>query len=121
MLHCKECEKFFKFGGDDTRGVCSLPESYFPTEAESECVYLSRRKKTCKDCSHFGTDFACMTARADNPADACCGFIDKLETQLYEIFFEWLKSGEYSREKVENLCAQFEQTKEYEFVKAHKE
>lgn len=117
MLHCKECEKFIRMGGEGKHGVCSLPKSYFPVIEDDSCHYLSSKKKTCKDCTHFENDFACMTAEADD--DACCGFKDKLDYEFQNILFEWLKRGEYSRDKVEELCMTFEQTEEYAFIQRH--
>lgn len=121
MLHCKECEKFMRFGGDDKHGVCSLPESYFQTEADAECVYLRKDMLTCSDCARFKEDFACMTAAEDDDASDCPGFIDKFEENVLAAFFEWLKRGEYNREKIEALCKSFEETEAYQFVMKHQE
>ena len=114
MLYCKDCDKYWKFGGNDDKGVCSLPESYFPVDAEQPCVYLNKKKKTCERCSHFRNDTACFTADKDD--EACVGFEDILDGELMLILFQMLKNGEYSRQRIENLCILFEQTPEYRFV-----
>ena len=115
MLCCGQCKKYMPFGGDDdAKGVCSLPESYFMVDASQPCVYLDSAKRTCKMCSHFGNDTACMTAREDD--EACVGFEDQLEVDLMNLLFQWMKRGEYSRTKVEQICIAFEQTPDYRFV-----
>ena len=119
MLHCGECEKCFKLGDGSGHGVCSVPESYFPVEKNDECVYLQHPAKTCVMCSHFGTDFACMTATATD--SACGGFEDKLEMDVMNILFQWFLRDEYSRAKLEQLCVEFEQTPEYRFVWDYKQ
>ena len=115
MLCCGQCKKYMPFGGDDgAKGVCSLPTSYFAVDADMPCVYLGSSKRICKMCSHYRNDTACLTAQEDDAA--CVGFEDQLETDLMNLLFEWLKRGEYSRTKVEQLCIAFEQTPEYRFV-----
>lgn len=114
MLHCGDCEKFFKMS-DGINGVCSVPDSYFPTDAETECVYLKRAKKTtCGDCAHFGNDTACMTQNKDDAI--CCGFKHVLEEQLVNILMEMLLEGYYSHEKINKICEEFEASPEYKFV-----
>ena len=119
MLHCGECEKYMKFGDDGKHGVCSLPECYFPVTAEDECHYLSDRPITCKMCSHFSVDAACMTAEADDNATNCCGFHDKREDDICQVFIEWLQEGGYSRQRINNLCVEFEQSDIYKFINTH--
>ena len=117
MLHCKDCEKYYKFGGDGSHGVCSVPASFFPVEAGMPCVYLNPPKKTCSMCSHFDNDTACMTQEADDTfASECGAFDDKGEWELEKILFQMLRNGTYSRQLIENICIEFEQTPEYLFV-----
>ena len=106
-----------KFGDDGKHGVCSLPESFFPVTKDDTCHYLNDEKPTCKQCSHFKNDFACMTATADDTV--CCGYHDKLEDELFQIFVEWLQHGKYSRQKIENFCVEFEQTDIFKFITQH--
>lgn len=120
-MKCNECEYFWKMQSqpDDTdvHGVCSLPESFVPTIADQECVFLAVKPKSCKDCSHFGNDFGCLSAQEDD--EICSGFEDVLESRVTEAMFEWLKRGEYSRRKLELLCIAFEQTDVFRFVTEH--
>ena len=117
MLICRNCEKYWKCGGDGNDGVCSMPNSFFPVKADQECVYLFTEKVTCKHCWHYANDTACMTCEADD--DPCVAFDDVLENAFLNILFSWLKQGTYSREKNQKLCDSFEGTDEYKFVLDH--
>lgn len=120
MLYCKDCEIFIKFGGNEEEGVCSLPESYFMVKKSDPCVFLQPIKQTCKQCSRFRKDSACFTVSADDDAADCPGYIDKLEDDFFNVLYEWMKTGKYSREEINRLCASFEETDLYKFIEAHK-
>ena len=113
-MKCKNCEKYFTTATPG-HGVCSMPSSYFPTEAENDCCYISPRI-TCKDCGRFGNDFACFTVDEHDDAKGCIGFIDMQEEDVLNAFRIWLSRGVYSREKVMKLCDEFEETDVYKFI-----
>ena len=114
-MKCKDCEKYIPIATPG-HGVCSLPESHFPTEAENDCSYMVVDKLTCKDCYRFEKDFACMGADKDDDVDGCGGFIDIKEETLNNIFWEWLLRGKYSRKKIMALCDKFEDNDVYRFI-----
>lgn len=116
-LKCKDCEKYSgqKLSG---QGLCTMPESWFPTEAEDDCHYISFEELKCKDCSRFGNDFACFTVNENDSVDDCIGFIDIQEKNIYDALWDWFKRGTYSREKVIRLCDEFEKSEKYRFFKS---
>ena len=117
MLKCKNCEKYQPFA-NDRHGVCSLPESFFPTMEDTNCVYLQEEMLTCCDCARFENDPACMWQK---PMDkTCCGFLDKGEDALTEIMTRWLVHGTYSRKRIQKLMDEFEETDEFKFVQEHR-
>lgn len=118
MLHCKDCEKY-KNIATETIGVCSLPECYFPVCGTDPCAFLHVDKKTCGKCDRLGQDFACMSQMPDDDATKCPGFIDRNDIVFQTILCEWLKTGEYNKEKIRNLCAEFESTELYKFILQH--
>lgn len=93
MLCCGQCKKYMPFGGNDAAmGVCSLPTSYFAVEADMPCVYLGSSKRTCKMCSHYRNDAACLTAQEDDAA--CVGFEDQLDKGAVKMTFRLVKVPE---------------------------
>lgn len=116
-LKCRDCEKY---NGEKPSGYgfCTMPESYFPTKAEDDCRYISSEELKCKDCSRFGHDFACYTVNENDSAEDCIGFIDIQGQNIYNALWDWFKRGIYSREKVMELCDEFEQSEEYRFFKS---
>lgn len=116
-LKCKDCKKYIKIKTQG-HGLCSLPESYFPTRAENDCRYFSGAELKCGDCGRFGEDFACITADENDSADNCMGFIDIEKEKVYNAFLKWLIRGVYSREKISELCDEFEQSEEYRFFQS---
>lgn len=84
---CKDCEKYLKTSTSE-HGVCSLLKNYFPTKAESECVWIPDKDITCKDCIRFENDFGCFTAKEEDDATNCMGYKSRLEEDLYSFLFE---------------------------------
>lgn len=119
MLICKECEKFYEIGGEDGCGVCSLSKNYFLVNGDSPCIYLHTHMLTCKDCSHFGVDFACISADAND--DICVGFEDNLKDEFIRILFKWLQRKEYNIGEVIALCEEFEEMPEVKFIQEYRE
>ena len=114
-MKCKYCEKYIKIATPG-HGVCSMPDSYFPTMAENDCAYIASGKLTCKDCGRFGNDFACFACLEDDDATGCGGFIDIQEENVLNAFQIWLSRGEYSREKIMALCDEFEDSELYKLI-----
>ena len=119
MLKCKDCSKYLKTHDVDY-GVCSLVNNYFPTEANNDCVFLKIKPITCKDCSRFENDTACFTAKEDDDASKCSGFIDKREDEFYNILFNWAIEGIDVKSKFEEVLKEIEKDKVYLFIKEHK-
>lgn len=115
-LLCKDCQYFCKLM-DDINGVCSLPASFFPTTADTNCKILNRPTKTCKDCSHFINDFACLD-QEDND-EICCGFESIQVDNLQNILFELALDGKDIREVTEKAISEFEQSTLYKFIQEH--
>lgn len=113
-LKCRDCKKYVKTATEG-HGVCSLPHSWFPTESENDCHYLSGTEPKCKDCVRFSEDFACFTADENNSADGCRGFIDIEEENFFGILWKWFQRETYSRENIMKLCDKFENSEEYRF------
>ncbi|MCM1506719.1 MAG: hypothetical protein NC177_06245 [Ruminococcus flavefaciens] len=115
-LKCKDCKKYVNTATEG-HGVCSLPNSWFPVESENDCHYLSGAEIKCKDCGRFGADLACITADENDCADDCMLFIDIEEENLHGIFWKWLQRGTYSREKIMELCDEFENSERYKLFR----
>lgn len=116
-LKCKDCEKYMPTATEG-HGICSMPASWFPTEADDNCHYISTEELKCKDCSRFGNDYACFTVDENDNAEDCFGFIDIQEENVYNALWKWFIRGTYSREKVLEICDGFEQSEEYKFFKS---
>ena len=113
-MKCKDCKKYWPIATPG-HGICSLPSSYFPTESENDCCYISSNI-TCKDCGRFGNDFACFTANENDDASNCAGFIDIYEENVLDAFRIWLSRNIYSRENILKLCDKFEESELYDII-----
>lgn len=116
-LKCKDCTKY-KPTADKNHGVCSLPEDWFPTKADDDCRYVSVEEFKCKNCLRFGYDFACFAVDENESAESCSNFVDIQEKKIYEVLWDWFKRGIYSREKVMEMCDEFEQSEKYKFFQS---
>ena len=114
-MKCKECEKYWKIA-DPQNGVCSLPQSYFPVNADDECHYKNNKPLTCKDCDRFDTDAACMTVSENDPVNDCPGFIDINQAAIEQAMLNMFARGRYSREVMMDLIESFEGSEEYKFL-----
>ena len=118
MLKCKDCKKYME-SATKGHGFCSLPESFFPTEAENDCHYIVKQSLKCEDCDRLGTDYACFTAKAEDDASNCPGFIDKDESELENILIRMFSKGKYSKEKIIEFCDKFEESEMFKLLKDH--
>ena len=117
MLKCKDCEKYYKTK-DENNGICSLPGSFFPTNADNICPFLKIEKLHCKNCTHFGSDFACMT-REEND-EICGGFVNIEEEQLENIIFDMIKRNIDVKEKILEIIDEVQNSDYVQFLNNHK-
>lgn len=110
-MKCTECEYFAPLGNTDECGigVCRCGD-YWGTVSIKEveqngCPFqIHHHIKTCKECTHFDNDTACMTQKADDTfADQCGGFESKETAQLVNTLGTLILNGEYTREELVNF------------------
>lgn len=90
---CKDCPNFAKFANTDECGIGMCMATYVEVICEGKCAY-ALEPHTCADCQHYvENDTACMTAKANDPAEDCCGFVDVKYGQMVEILTDWLLRG----------------------------
>lgn len=117
MLYCKNCEKFMPMA-DEKNGVCSLPESYFPTKEDNICIFLKKEKQHCSDCDHFVNDFACMTV--DENDDICSAFVSYKENILKDIIFNMCLRDENAKENISKIIDEFLDSDLIKFINNHR-
>lgn len=114
-MKCKDCEKFLKTSIPE-HGVCSLLKDYFPTKAESECVWIPNKGITCKDCIRFEIDFGCFTAKEEDDATNCMGYKSRLEEDLYSILLEMNLRQMDVQTILENMLIRIQNDAVYKFL-----
>lgn len=119
MLYCKDCEKYTSTQNKED-GICSLPYSWQPAKAETNCPYLNAKKYYCKDCCRFGNDYACLTAHAYDSAEGCRGFDNKILNDMSNNLWELQLRGENIDEVIKKLVESFHQSEFALFVDKHK-
>ena len=114
-MKCKDCKYMKTIANTDETGsaICGYPMSFFPIDVNDECHYAPK-PLTCKDCDRFGNDWACMTALEDDPVigengHPCGGYIDRKETELYNILADWKMRGYNYRGKLFDVSQRFEE------------
>jgi len=116
-LHCKDCEKFYR-EGNGAVGVCFLPGQRIPKMATDTCHVLYSKKKNCSDCCSCGIDSDCKYQDATGPI--CSDFSDRHIRNINEALEYLLIHGEYSRERIEAMLGEFENSEIYKFVTEHR-
>jgi len=119
-MKCIECKRLNQIANtDETRqGICTYPMSYTPVCVDNECIFIPK-ELTCKDCDRFENDFACMTAQEDDLVmkdyGMCGGFIDKGESEVYNILAQWVLRGVNAEEKLKEILDDFSENFEIPF------
>lgn len=96
-------------------GICNLAMEQAPIG--QECPYLVVRPRTCADCGRFNLDLACYTARPQDPADYCCGFYDKRESELKRWYYDILRRGGNPREEIMECIIDLEDSDVTAYIK----
>ena len=112
-MFCKECEKYVSFK-DMEKGCCHVLTPAFVTTPDMPCVFVREETLQCGDCAKYLCKEECMEkAHTD---EICRYFKPLLEEKISNLLFQLLRKGLYSRENIEILCDEFEQSPIYRFI-----
>ena len=114
---CKTCKYRINIQNTEETGnaLCSRPSSWFPIKIEDKCHYLpQKRRYTCSDCSHYGSDFGCIGVKPDEEPywgednHLCVEFEEKYTNDFYGILSAWYALDKYDRMTIIGMLDDFE-------------
>ncbi|MCQ2515482.1 MAG: hypothetical protein MJ094_01300 [Saccharofermentans sp.] len=118
MLRCKNYE-YYRAIKTEGYGLCSLPDSFVPTKAETICPYLMVKKQYCKDCVYLTRDMGC--AGVDPQDGACSDFVSRDMESMEQTIYEMAQRGIDARSYLNKLLDEIDKSPITAFIKAHKE
>lgn len=123
-MTCDKCKYAHELGNTDVTGmyICAFNEQFEMADLsvidEKGCPFQVRpRAKVCKNCSHFGVDFACATQKEDSSfAEICGAYEDKEMEDLTWLLAKLVMECGYSKEELSEIVK--EEINKFHFIEA---